>query len=227
MIKKLAAVLAFFSFFSTLHAADALDPLASQIERGLKNANANSVVVLEFKYAGKTPGIGGPVVQKGLADILTKRGFTVVPTSSSAQAFVRGEIRNVKSKVEIRAVLVETATGKIVGGGAQALAKTWKDPVTECGDMKFVPISTAAFAATGGAESVKIMFAQPWWPVQIIGNISWNFCRKDGKTPNLNHALPDLKKKAAELGGSMLQIQNNSLDDGNRKVLKIEATVSR
>lgn len=255
MLKKRVIFSLFFGLFcSSLQAADSLDALAKQIAGGLKNSGLKSTSVMEFQYADGSSGLGGPKIQGWLIEALAKSEVAVSsktavdaataalglnPATASkkdearsvalklgAQAVILGEIKDLKSKVEVHAIAYETATGKIVGGGAQTFRKTWKDPVSDCGEIKYVSLTSVPTATLAAPENVKLVFAQPWWPAKPIGRISWNFCR-GGKTPTLNDALPELKKKAAAQGGDTLQIQKSDPDPDNLKVLKIEALVLR
>ncbi|OGR88392.1 MAG: hypothetical protein A3A86_03600 [Elusimicrobia bacterium RIFCSPLOWO2_01_FULL_60_11] len=256
MLKKTAFLTLILGLFSPfLQAADPLDSLARQVARGLKNSGLKSAAVMEFQYLDGGAGLGGPKMQGALVEALAKAGVAVssiaaveaatsalglnpqtaskkdesrtVARKLGAQAVILGDIKDLRSKVELHAVSYETSTGKIVGGGAQTLRKTWKDPVSDCGELRYFALTNAPAASLIAPESVKFVFAQPWWPAKPIGKISWNFCKKDGKTPSVNDALPELKLKAAAAGGDTLQILKSDPDPGNLKVLKIEALILR
>ena len=99
------------------------------------------------------------------------------------------------------------------------------DSLAGCGQIQFVSLSTTTFTPRGTPENVSMTFAQPWWPTQTVGKILWNYCKSGGKTPTINDALLDLKKKAWEAGGRHLVIEKNDLSPENPKVLKIEARI--
>ena len=237
------------------HATDAMESLAAQVALNLKNAGAKNVAVLEFAYSASGPSSGPAVIQKALIASLNGKGpFTLFeksrvdsaasglnlsPDSSNpasalkiaqalgADAVISGTMKDVKgkNKVEVQLMVRETKSAKIIALGSQTLVKTWSDPVPGCGPMQFTKLSTAAFSPQGSPGGITLTFAPPWWPVQTLGRILWNFCGPAGRPPALNDALPDLRKKAWDAGGRHLVVEKSDLDPANPKVLKIEARV--
>ncbi len=211
------------------------DPLAKQIESGLRNSKMPSVDVRDFSYPDAHASEGPAIVKKELTDSLAKRGVAV---STAAGAFVEGSLKDVsrKSKVEVHAVLRESATHRALGGGGQLILKTWKDPVAACGKMEYVSLAKSGKPRESSPADIKFVFTEFWPERTVLGKILWNFCSTGGRTspaagkqgkknPSLNDALPELQKKAWEEGGRALIIDKNETDPDNREVLRIEARV--
>src|SRR3990167_11254805 len=76
MLKKIAILSLFLGpFCPALQAANPLDSIAKQIARGLKNAGLKSAAVMEFQYADGASGLGGPKIQSGIIESLSKGGL--------------------------------------------------------------------------------------------------------------------------------------------------------
>ena len=134
--------------------------------------------------------------------------------------------RSVKKQTGVQTVLTHVATGRPIGTGRAAVNKTWKDSFSVgCGPLQYVNRSTTSYQPQISPKNIQVVFADPWWPSQKIGSITWNFCKPGKKIPTLNDALNDLKKKVWQAGGRTLLIRKNDPSPENPQVLRIEAEV--
>lgn len=93
--------------------------------------------------------------------------------------------------------------------------------------IQYVRSSPSTFPPRGDPANVRLLYAEPLEPFEVLGVVSWEYYQPGLRAYEVPDILSRLQRKAWEVGGDALIVRKHIIDSAVTRNLQIVADVIR